>query len=221
MRYKIKDFEIRSENAAKSSNATASHLVEWLRNRKYTPSALDFGCGKLRYTHHLAKKSKHIGILDSEIQLTRNQKIAGRQMSVKNYAKERWSSCRIHTLEEFWKKVTAKYHFVLCSNVLSAIPCPKARAKSLNSIHKTLTHNGYALFVNQHTNSYFKEMQKKSDSCPHLDGWITKARNGIAAYYGILCKKTVIDLISKHQFIIKDAWVNGQSNYILALKGEK
>lgn len=221
MRYKIKNLEIRSENAAKPANASSSYLVRWLHDRKYTPSALDYGCGKLRYTQHLAKQSKHIGILDSEIQLTRNQKIKGKQLSVKDYAKKKWASCRIHTLENFWEKVTVKYHFVLCSNVLSAIPCTKARTKSLISIYKTLTCNGHALFVNQHTNSYFKEMQRKPSSRAHLDGWITKSQNGISAYYGILPKETVVDVISKHRFTIKDAWINGQSNYILAVKGKK
>ena len=82
-------------------------------------------------------------------------------------------------------------------------------------------HNGHVLFVNQHTNSYFKKMQRGSNSLAYLDGWITKAQNGIASYYGILNKKTVIDIVSQNKFTIKDAWIDGQSNYVLAIKGKR
>jgi hypothetical protein len=217
MRYKIKGIEIRSENAAKPACDAAVPLVSWLHNRKHTPSALDFGCGKLRYTHHLAKKSTRIGIVDSEVQLTRIQRIAGKQTSVAEYAKKKWPSCRIHRLEEFWMNSSYSYNFILCANVLSAIPCAKARARSLRSIHTALHKNGQVLFINQHTNSYFTEVQKKTTTRLHLDGWIAQSRNGVS-YYGILNKDSVIRLISRYDFTVERAWVEGQSNYVLAKK---
>ena len=218
MRYKIKRIEIRSENAAKPMSNAAAPLVSWLSSRPFTPSALDFGCGKLRYTHYLADRSKRLGVVDSDVQLNRLQTINGEYTSVKAYIEKRWLGCMIHELKAFWKNPLHDYHFVLCANVLSAIPCPKARARSLRSIHAALSENGQVLFVNQHTNSYFTEARENPNAVTHLDGWITQSK-AAASYYGILNKKSVIKLISRFGFVIEKAWVEGQSNYVLAQKG--
>ena len=217
MRYRIKGIEIRSENAAKPAADAAAPLVEWLLSRDKTPSALDYGCGKLRYTHQLAQRSKHIGIVDSEIQLTRTQRIDGVYTSVEEYAKKTWPSCTIQHLKDFWKKSGRCYHLVLCANVLSAIPCPKTRAKSLRAIHAALEHEGHVLFINQHTNSYFTEVRRRSSTRSHLDGWIAESGTG-ASYYGILNKDSVGKLASRFGFSVEEAWINGQSNYVLAGK---
>lgn len=217
MRYRVKGVEIRSENAAKPAGDAATALVSWLRQREYTPSALDYGCGKLRYTHHLAHRSNRIGLLDSEVQLTRIQRIAGEETTVEDYAKREWPSCRIHRLKAFWATPFPPYHFVLCANVLSAIPSSRARAKSLRSIHAALHDNGHVLFVNQHTNSYFTEIRKRRTTRPHLDGWIAQSNAG-ASYYGILNEDSVIRLISRYSFAVEEAWIEGQSNYVLATK---
>jgi len=218
--YKISGIEIRTENAAKSATDTSNGLVTWLNRREYTPSALDYGCGKLRYTDHLAQRSKHLGIVDSEVQITRMQRIDGQYTSVQEYVKKKWPGCRIHILEKFWNDPSDLYDFVLCANVLSAIPCPKARAKSLRSIYAALRPKGQVLFVNQHTNSYFTKVRKRPSTSLHLDGWITQSR-GAASYYGILNKDSVAKLIVRYGFVIKEAWVQGQSNYVVASKEKR
>jgi hypothetical protein len=124
----------------------------------------------------------------------------------------------INELKAFWKNHLYNYHFVLCANVLSAIPCPNARARSLRSIHGALAKNGQVLFVNQHTNSYFTEARKDPNAVTHLDGWIAQSK-AVASYYGILDKKSVINLIGRFGFVIEEAWVEGQSNYVIASKG--
>jgi hypothetical protein len=217
MRYKVRGIEIRSENAAKPAIAAASSLIRWLCNRKSTPSALDYGCGKLRYTHYIAQHSKHIGIVDSNIQLTRTQRVHGQSTSVQAYAKKIWRTCSIQHLEDFWRQPVRHYHFILCANVLSTIPCVKARAKSLRSIYAALKTNGRVLFVNQHTNSYFTEVRKKISSRPHLDGWVVSSKVG-ASYYGILCKNSVVKLVTRFGFHIEQAWNEGQSNFVLVSK---
>jgi hypothetical protein len=108
-----------------------------------------------------------------------------------------------------------KYHFVLCANVLSAIPSRHVRAHSLRAIRDVLTAKGQVLFVNQHTNSYFTLMRHKESSRPFLDGWISEAR-GHFSYYGILNKDRVIELATTHGFRVIEAWIDGQSNYVLA-----
>ena len=219
MHYKIKGIEIRSENAAKPASAAASGLVEWLLSRNETLSALDYGCGKLRYTHHLAQRSKYIGIVDSEIQLTRIQKIDGVYTSVKEYARKAWPLCTIQTLKDFWKKSERRYNFILCAHVLSAIPCPRTRGKSLRAIHAALENDGQVLFVNQHTNSYFTEVRKRPNTLLHLDGWIVQSRHG-ASYYGILNKDSVVKLIARYGFSVEKTWVQGQCNYVLSSKSK-
>jgi len=219
MRYKIKGTEIRSENAAKPATQTCGDLVRWLHSREYTPSALDYGCGKLRYTDHLAERSANIGLLDSKVQLTRIQRIDIEYTSVVEYVKKERSQWRIHMLEEFWNNPSYTYDFILCANVLSAIPCARARAKSLRSMRAALGSNGKILFVNQHTNSYFTEVRKRESTSAHLDGWIAQSR-GSASYYGILKKDAVSKLIERYGFSAEEAWVQGQSNYVLASKGK-
>lgn len=217
MHYKIKGIEIRSENAAKPIANAAAPLVSWLSARPFTPSALDFGCGKLRYTHYLANKSNRLGVVDSDVQLNRLQIINGEYTSVKQYIEKRLLGCMIHELNAFWKNPFQEYHFALCANVLSAIPCPKARARSLQAIHTSLSQNGQVLFVNQHTNSYFTAARDNPAAVAHLDGWITKSK-ATASYYGILNKQSVIKLVGRFGFVIEKAWVEGQSNYVLAQK---
>ena len=217
MRYRIKGTDIRSENAAKPATDAAAYLVDWLRKRERTDSALDYGCGKLRYTQHLAHRSKHIGIVDSEVQLRRIQRIGGEQTSVVEYARKQWPSHTLQYLTDFWKKSSRCYDFVLCANVLSAIPCSRTRAKSLRAIHAALKQEGDVLFVNQHTNSYFTEVQKRPSTRAHLDGWLAESGSG-ASYYGILNRESVMKLVSRFGFSVEEAWISGQSNYVLAGK---
>ena len=218
MRYTIKGTEIRSENAAKPATDAAASLVKWLCDRERTPSALDYGCGKLRYTGHLAQRSRHIGIVDSEVQLTRTQRIHGEYTSIKEYAKKTWPSCTIQHLKDFWRQSSRHYQFVLCANVLSAIPCPKTRARSLRAICAALAQKGHVLFVNQHTNSYFTEVRNRPSSRPHLDGWIAESKAG-ACYYGILNKDSIVKLVSRFGLSVEEAWIDGQSNFVLVSKG--
>ena len=219
MRYKIKGTEIRSENAAKPAGDAAASLVRWLCDRDSTPSALDYGCGKLRYTGHLAQRSKHISIVDSEVQLTRTQRIHSEYTTIEAYAKKTWPGCTIQNLKDFWKQSAHRYHFVLCANVLSAIPCPKTRARSLRAIRAALEHNGRVLFVNQHTNSHFTEVRKRPTTRPHLDGWIVESKAS-ASYYGILNKDSVVKLVSRFGFPVDEAWIERQSNFVLVSKGK-
>lgn len=215
MRYQIKGMLIRSENAAKPMTDAAGPVVEWLKQRPWTHSALDYGCGKLRYTPHLAARSKHLGITDSAVQLNRIQRIGGRMTNVREHADEYWPACHIYELDQFWQGIRRRYGFILCANVLSAIPCPRIRAKSLRALHATLTSNGTLLIVNQHANSYFTQARERSEAFPYLDGWVLQSRKG-AAYYGILNQESTIRVLTRFGFVIVDAWKNGQSNYVLA-----
>ncbi len=214
MHYRIKGILIKSENAAKPMTDGAGPLIEWLKQRPYTYSALDYGCGKLRYAPHLAARSRHLGITDSTVQLDRVQRIGDRMTNVRQYANEHWPTCDIYDLAEFWLGIPCSYGFILCANVLSAIPCPRVRARSLRTLRAALTSKGTLLVVNQHSNSYFAETRQRSEAFSHLDGWVLQSRNG-AAYYGILNKESTIKILTRFGFVVVNAWINGQSNYVL------
>ena len=220
MRYRLHGIEIRSENSAKPAEDAAAPLLAWLRSRNPVRSALDYGCGKLRYARYVAGMCTKLGIVDSRIQLDRSQRISGRLTTVRQYAHKTWPGVLVYDLESFWKGIPERYDFVLCANVLSAIPCPRVRAKSLRAVSAALSATGELLVVNQHTNSYFGMVKSKADTLRHLNGWILQSRSG-GAYYGILNKATVIELLCRHGFAIIDAWIDGQSNYVLARRNER
>lgn len=196
----------------------AGPLVEWLKQRPCTASALDYGCGKLRYTPHLAARSKDLGITDSTVQLDRIQRVGRRMTSVRQYVHERWPTCHIYDLAQFQQGIPYSYDFILCANVLSAIPCPKIRARSLRALRTALAPNGMLLVANQHTNSYFGKARQKPEAFAHLDGWVLQSRNGYA-YYGILNRESTIKVLARFGFAVVDAWTDGQSNYVLVNRG--
>jgi hypothetical protein len=197
MRYKVGNLEIRSENAAKPMSDAAAPLVDWIAQHDHVKAALDYWCGKMRYT---------------------KQRINGIVTTIQEYAKSKWPTCRIYKVEEFWGDIHESYNLILCANVLSVIPCARTRAKSLRSIHTALAMDGELLVVNQHTNSYFTDIRRKPSTRRHLDGWIAQSRKG-ATYYGILNKDSVIRLLIRYGFRVKDSWIEGQSNYVLVNKG--
>jgi hypothetical protein len=55
MRYTIVGTEMRSENTAKTMAEASRALTQWLATLLPVDRALDFGCGKLRHSPHLAR----------------------------------------------------------------------------------------------------------------------------------------------------------------------
>jgi Methyltransferase domain len=220
MRYRILGTEVRSENAAKPMGQPFQALVRWLASRSRVSAALDYGCGKLRYTPYLARSCLALGIVDSNVQLERPQLIDGRLTSVSRYARRRWPQCRVYVVEQFWAGVRERYDFVLCANVLSAIPSRRARSRSLRAIKACLPPGGECLVVNQHANSYFQEAKRRAGAVAHLDGWMLHSLRG-ACYYGILGRDKTVRILRSVGFAVLDAWVEKQSTFVLAAKGPR
>ena len=216
MRYKVGKFEIRSENAAKPVGQAAKPLLQWLRKMKPMRAALDYGCGKLRYSDAVARKCRNFALVDSEVQLDRLQKLGRNKTSVRKYARKRWPRCRILTVEQFHRD-RRKYDFVLCANVLSAIPDETVRSKTLTRLASALRGKGRCLFVAQYQNSYFKKVAASPLAIPHLDGWVLRTKRG-SFYYGLLDRQRLTELVAEHGFRIQEAWAESQSAYVLAGK---
>lgn len=211
--YKIKGVEIHSENAAKPASQASSTLIEWLEKRPKVNTALDFGCGKLRYSKNLYAKCQHLTLVDSLIQLERNQKLRGENTNVFDYVKKHWSRARALDIDKF-KMDRTKFDFILCSNVLSAIPDVTIRNEVLQNLYKALQKNGECLFVTQYRNSYFNQVKNSKQATLHLDGWILKTIRG-NFYYGILPLTKVVRLAKQHKFDIKDSWIKDGSAFVL------
>lgn len=215
MRYKTRNKEIRSENAAKPASQPAKAVVDWIQQQDIVRNALDLGCGKLRYAKYLAGKCEHLSLVDSKVQIERLQIIANSRTTVKDYASGKWPHAIVYAVEEFWDKVKRKYDLVLCANVISAIPSRKVRAATLKNVLRILTKRGRILVVNQYVNSYFKTMMISGKATPHLDGYILISQRG-NYYYGLLSETKMSKILLGCGFGVIDHWSVGQSAFVLA-----
>ena len=82
LNYKINGMTIRSENAAKPHTMPSNYLCNHIENSVKNGMALDFGCGKLRYSEQLVNKFEAVTFLDSRKQLERVQIIRGVQTTI-------------------------------------------------------------------------------------------------------------------------------------------
>ncbi|HCC6397009.1 TPA: class I SAM-dependent methyltransferase, partial [Escherichia coli] len=176
-------------------------------------NALDFGCGKLRYSEQLVNKFETVTFLDSRRQLERVQIIRGVQTTIPDYVINNYKNANIVSYENI-DKITNHYDFILCANVLSAIPCESTIHKVLSAIRELLKSDGEALIVNQYKSSYFKRYES---GIKHLHGYIYQnSRN--AFYYGLLDVDTVSKICSDNNLEIIKSWSKAGSSYVVVGK---
>ncbi len=216
MHYRVCGKIIKSELAAKSVKQQAKHVTQYLRNLQDVDKGADYGCGRLRYSDELRMHCNHLTLIDSQQQLSRHQIIHGRFSTIYDFVKTTWKNVDILTIEEFEKNLS-KFDFILCANVLSAIPNPHRMLRALQCIHSKLKKSGEALFVTQYTNSYFTQMRDNKKAFPHSNGWIVDSVHG-TFYYGILRKSEIQKMLQENGFTIHKAWTEGQSAMVLAGK---
>lgn len=216
MHYRALGLTIRSENAAKPAAQASRQLVAWLRGEIDCDQVLDYGCGKLRYAPTLTKLARSVTFVDSAVQLDRRQLILGTRTTVRAMVPRRWPSARVLDLEQFAadKKL---YDFVLCANVLSAIPSKSIRSRVLRTLASRLRRTGLCLFVTQHRNTDFKRMRHSPNAQPYLDGWILRSKHG-PSYYGILDRLKLGSLVQRCDHYVRCAWVSGESTFVLTSK---
>jgi Methyltransferase domain len=214
VRYKVQGVSIDAHNTAKPVMRASRELVDFLHSYTQVGRALDFGCGKLRYAWNIARLCESLTLVDSEEQISRTQVLCGERTDIRTYASRHWKDSRVLDWSEF--KVDGQcYDFVLCANVLSAIPCARRRRQILQTLRQRLARGGRAVFVTQFKNTYFRDTARKSTATPHLDGWILKTRRG-AFYYGILPPDKLAGLISRNGFKIHEVRQRGESVVLIA-----
>jgi hypothetical protein len=215
--YKAAGFEIRTENAAKPLSQPSTYLRNWLLSQRAISAALDYGCGKLRYTSCLTKIAGSVTVVDSEIQLSRVQTIAGRQISIREFVSRRWRNVRAYNVSEF-SGAAFRFELALCANVLSAIPQKGPRIDAIKIVASHLKKAGVALFSVQSRNSYFKAWASDLKARRYRDGWLVPS-HGRASFYGIITRSKLEKLVSEAGMHVTESWVHGESSYVLAGKG--
>lgn len=202
------DTEIRTENAAKPYCQKSLSVDSYIKSIQGKPSVLDFGCGKLRYSDSIFCVASRVTFVDSKIQLNREQIIRGEVTSVRNYIEKHYSNCLAINYESLGNH-HKKYNVIICTNVLSAIPCPITISEALAHIRRLLSKSGWVVFVNQHRSSYFKKYESGSK---WLYGHLYNGKRG-SSYYGILNKPTIEKLLLENGYYIRRSWCVGESTY--------
>jgi len=213
MHYKALDSIVRTEYTAKSPSQASGWLVRYLRkNVNRNDTVLDYGCGKLRYTGPLSRAGKSVVAVDSREQIQRLQTIDGTCTTVRDYAGSRHRNVRVFSLEEpGWQ--SRRYDFLLCANVLSAVPHRDVRVGVLRRMRAVARRGARVLIVVQYTNSYFREA--RSRGVAYQDGWLIRGASG-AAFYAPLSVALLTRLATAAGLHVKDAWRSGQSAVVLA-----
>lgn len=214
MRYKVNGYCIKSENAAKPCGQASQYLVGLLKDLAPFAHALDFGCGKLRYAQHLYHCSRRLTLTDSAEQLKRQQVVLGEFTSVRGYVHDWWYDSRVLDLTQLRTDRT-KYDFVLCANVLSAIPDCSDRVAALRSLASKVTKSGSILVGCQYTNSYFCNRMRDKNVTKYNDGFILGPPSN-ASFYGLVNLDRLTQYIESAGFVPNECWRNDQTAYVLA-----
>ncbi|EKN3870799.1 class I SAM-dependent methyltransferase [Yersinia enterocolitica] len=209
LNYKVNGVTIRSENAAKPHTMPSGYLCSYIQSTNKSGRALDFGCGKLRYSEQLVDKFETVTFLDSRKQLERMQVIRGIKTTIPEYVSNNYKRANVIPFEDI-QEITSHYDFILCANVLSAIPCKLTIDKVICGIKDLLKNDGEALIVNQYKSSYFK---KYEEGTKHLHGYIYQNSRS-TSYYGLLDEATVKNICLANNILVIKSWSKAGSSYV-------
>lgn len=159
-------------------------VLDWIGRLPRHTTALDLGCGKLRYSIPLARRIRVVVAVDSRIQVDREQMVNRKTCSVREYASRALKNVKVYASDEcFWKRLN--YDVVVCTNVLSAIPSQSTREHLIASAYRCLKPGGQLLLTTQFRNSHYSGWKSNPRARPYLDGFIVKGLQG-ASFYGLI-----------------------------------
>lgn len=182
---------IKAELSAKSTEQPSKVVLDYISKLPFYYTALDYGCGKLRYSIPLAKQVRRVVAIDSDIQITKKQKISGNYIAPKNYYN--FMNLTVKSVEcDEWRNIN--YDVVFCTNVLSAIPNDCDRMKVIFDSRSVLENNGHLFIVNQYRNSYFSQYKLRDDTMPYNDGWLIERGENKYSFYGMIALDKVISM---------------------------
>jgi len=214
MHYKLgSGILIRTENAAKPAKQYSSFLRDFILDLPPVSASVDYGCGKLRYTDTILQTTDTLALVDSEIQIFREQKLRGKRTTIKLVAQ---GSNRLHAYSatEFGRLRSA-FDRAFCINVLSVIPFLSVRKRVLELIADRLRPDGTCLFVVQYRNSDFSRMRTMRNAKPWRDGFLIDSLRG-HSFYGLITPRNLKKLVAGAGFLIVDCKLNDGSVCLLA-----
>lgn len=214
MRYKLTaGVVIKSENAAKPAAQPSQFLVELINALPAVATSFDYGCGKLRYMNSVLSTTDMLALIDSDIQLSREQIICGTKTSVRALAR-RSNRLRAYSVPEF-TRTSDVYDRAFCINVLSVIPFQVARRQVLALIRSKLKKGGTCVFVVQYRNSDFTRMQCMRNTRFWRDGFVIDSLRGYS-FYGLISPDKLAAMVEKAGFDILTQQLNEGSAYLVA-----
>lgn len=214
VRYKFKGAELRTENAAKPYRQRSKWLVDQISQIAPDSVALDYGCGKFRYTIPISRTAKRVFAVDSLFQIEREQQIANRRMNLREYAKKYLKNVSVRDVGcAEWRR--RRFDFILCSNVLSVIPHKSARIKLLRELRKVLKRTGYLLVSTQFRNTHFAQWRSQPNATWVRDGWFVKGVRG-ASFYAIIPPNRLRQLCQAADLNVIRTGSKGETAFVFA-----
>lgn len=211
MRYIIAPhIEVRTENAAKPESQASNFLLQLLHHLDHGDSTFDYGCGKLRYHAAIAQTTDFLISVDSEVQLSRIQRLRNQKTSIRNIFEKSNCFCTINEVE--FEELNSKCDRGFCINVLFAIPCFERRQHVMKVIRSKLHRHGECLFVVQYRNSDFTRMMKLPNATPYLDGFLIDSLRGYS-FYGLISPGRLQSSLKGAGFCVRETVLNDGSAY--------
>jgi SAM-dependent methyltransferase len=214
MHYKIgSDITIKTENAAKPESQRSAYLDALISGLNTVSCSFDYGCGKLRYKDIILRKTETLTLIDSEVQISREQMICGQFTTIRKIA-QRSNHLSAYSIEEF-ACLSETFDRGFCINVLSVIPYYFVRRQVLSLIRSKLRPGGTCLFVVQYRNSDFTRMRGMANARPWRDGFLIDSLRGFS-FYGLILPERLVEMVAGAGFEIAERRLNEGSVYLLA-----
>ena len=214
MHYKIgPNIIVRTENAAKPDSQASTYLKKMLVRLPHVSSSFDYGCGKLRYYDAILEATDTLTIVDSEIQISRQQTVKGEKTSVRSFVgrSNRISVCN----DSEFSASRELFDRGFCINVLSVIPIVARRRQVLDAIRAHLKVSGVCLFVVQYRNSDFQRMRLMPNAKPWRDGFLIDSLRGFS-FYGLIPPERLASMVRVAGFTVRQIKLNEGSAYLWA-----
>jgi SAM-dependent methyltransferase len=216
VRYKInRSISIRTENAAKPASQKSQFLKALMGRLQPVTASLDFGCGKLRYVDAILETTDTLVVVDSNVQLSREQMLGGKRTSIRQLLRRSNRVKALNTVE--FVDSEERFDRAFCINVLSVIPSAATRKKVVQFILSKLKPEGSCLFVVQYRNSDFTRMKEMKNAREMKGGFLIDSLRGFS-FYSLIPPARLIKFLQSSGFHIEDLTLNEGSAYVLATR---
>jgi SAM-dependent methyltransferase len=204
---------VKSENAAKPDTQASAFVKTLLADLSPVSSTFDYGCGKLRYKSAILKSTETLTLVDSKIQLSRKQKLLGKDNTIFDLA-QRSNHLSAQTIEQFESSPTV-YDRGFCINVLSVVPFKSVRRSILQNIRDKLRPGASCLFAVQYRNSDFTRMRRMENARQWRDGFLIDSLRGFS-FYGLIPPDGLKKMAIRARFNVLSQRLNEGSVYLWA-----